>query len=367
MNEIIKDTLHPEKQNDVDIYPKTSLDQVEGYEEDKELLKQEIDNTYAKKTNVENLPLKEGTGKNSIVQKRQRTSGENVTSEAYQQNSVSLGGGTVAGDKNGSPDDYSFAFAANENNEAPARSSSAFGRYNKTYNPGEFVCGNYAEEGNRNPENVLTVGGGTQPDKRHNAFEVRTNHSGGTHFSKAFVGGKQIATEEYVNNNTVHKEGVPYVVYVNEADGKMAVIPYRFQENSIVNPEYTIMFQPMLDGRLFVRYPINEYHAANKGYVDKKTTLYRHEITTTDLQRKLIVINNSNAKITKFTDLINGNYLSMSVKVDNAVTPAVAVNVYYSDNSTITGIQVRYYSDITNTSFGTYLNSNISSDTVTTI
>ena len=63
MNEIIKDTLHPEKQNDVDIYPKTSLDQVVGYDEDKELLKQEISNTYAKKTDIENSPLKEGVGK----------------------------------------------------------------------------------------------------------------------------------------------------------------------------------------------------------------------------------------------------------------------------------------------------------------
>ena len=127
----------------------------------------------------------------------------------------------------------------------------------------------------------------------------------------------------------------------------------------------------MYEGRLYTRYPIDEYHAATKGYVDEKTRLYKHEITTTDLQRKLIVINNSDAKITKFTDLINGNYISISVKIDepgtSVVTPAVAVNVYKGDSSTITGIQVRYYSDIQNMSFGAYLDSKLSSDTVTTV
>ena len=148
-------------------------------------------------------------------------------------------------------------------------------------------------------------------------------------------------------------------------------MPYRFNKQSIINPEYTIMFQPMYEGRLYTRYPIDEYHAATKGYVDEKTRLYRHEITTTDLQRTLVVINNSDAKITKFTDLLNGNYISMSVKIDepgkHVVTPAVAVNVYNGDSSTITGIQVRYYSNITDMTFGTYLDSNLSSDTVTTL
>ena len=38
------------------------------------------------------------------------------------------------------------------------------------------------------------------------------------------------------------------------------------------------MFQPMYEGRLYTRYPIDEYHAATKGYVDEKTRLYKHNI-----------------------------------------------------------------------------------------
>ena len=318
-----------------------------------------------------NLGIMPGRIKYSLCQKRINSKGELVASDAYQKCSVALGGNTVAGDPNGDANAYSFAFAANEENKAIARSSAAFGRGNRTYNPGEFVCGNYAEEGNRSPETVFLVGGGATADKRHNAFEVRTNHSGTANYSKAYIGGKEVATQDYVNYNSVHKEGNSYVVYINEANGKSDVMPYRFQKNSIINPEYTVMFQPMYEGRLFTRYPIDEYHAATKGYVDEKTRLYKHEITTTDLQRKLIVINNSDAKITKFTDLLNGNYISISVKIDepgtHVVTPAVAVNVYNGDSSTVTGIQVRYYSNITDMTFGTYLDSNLSSDTVTTI
>ena len=95
------------------------------------------------------------------------------------------------------------------------------------------------------------------------------------------------------------------------------------------------------------------------------------QITTTDLQRTLVVINNSDAKITKFTDLLNGNYISMSVKVDepgkHVVTPAVAVSTYNGDSSTVLGIQVRYYSNITEMNYGTYIDSKLSSDTVTTL
>lgn len=182
---------------------------------------------------------------------------------------MSVGGDTVAGDKNGSPDDYSFAFAANENNEAIARSSAAFGSYNKTYNPGEFVCGNYSED-NRNAATVFLVGGGVSPERRHNAFEVRTDHSTGVDISRAFVSGKSIATEEYVGNNAVKKMGNSYVLYANEAGGNSTVIPYRFNKTSIEQAEFPLMFQPMTDGRMYTRYPTDEYHAANKGYIDSK-------------------------------------------------------------------------------------------------
>ena len=101
--------------------------------------------------------------------------------------------------------------------------------------------------------------------------------------------------------------------------------------------------------------------------IDSITRIYKHEITTTDLQHPLVIINNSDAKITKFTDLLNGNYISMSVKVDNTVTPAVAVSTYNGDSSTVVGIQVRYYSNITEMNYGTYQDSKLSSDTVTTL
>lgn len=45
-------------------------------------------------------------------------------------------------------------------------------------------------------------------------------------------------------------------------------MPYRFNKQSILDAEYQLMFQPMIDGRFYVRYPTDEYHTANKGYVD---------------------------------------------------------------------------------------------------
>lgn len=160
------------------------------------------------KSKWDDFGLTQGNQKYSIVQKRIKSDGSIVSTEAYQRASISVGGDTVAGDKNGNATDYSFAFAANESNEAIARSSAAFGRYNKTFNPGEFVCGNYSEE-NRSPETVFLVGGGATPDKRHNAFEVRTKHTDEDDISSAFIGGDAVATEEYVNTNAVKKENTP--------------------------------------------------------------------------------------------------------------------------------------------------------------
>ena len=216
--------------------------------------------------------LTQGDQKYSIVQKRIKSDGSIVATSAYQRGSTAFGGNTISGDKSGTATAYSFAFAANEENKAISRSSAAFGRGNRTYNPGEFVCGNYSEEGNRSPQTVFLVGGGSAADRRHNAFEVRTAHDSSDvniHYSKAYIGGKEVATQDYVKYNSVHKEGNSYVVYINEADGKSAVMPYRFNKQSIVDGEYTLMFQPMYNGRLYTRDPEDDYHAANKGYVDK--------------------------------------------------------------------------------------------------
>lgn len=369
-NEIKKETLHPDNNDNVDIYPKTSYDQVEG------------------RPNLEN-----GTGTGSLVQKRLKSDGVTwTTAKAYQGAGAAFGGGTQAGmteeefntyfwdSVNNVPlhggegknylgeildnvgltytKSYSFAFAANENNKAKARSSAAFGRYNTAHNIGEFVCGDYASN-NRNPNTVFAVGTGYSDDRRETGFEVRKD---GT-----FVKGESVASKEWVQNNAIKREGTSYVLYGNQEQGHQVVIPYRFNKQDIVGAAFTLMFQPMMDGRLYTRYPTDEYHTANKGYVDSKTTLYKHEITTTNLMRTLVVINNSDVKITKFTDLLNGNYISMSVKVNDAVTPAIAVNVVRGEtnNTTKVGIQVRYYDDITNQTYASYLDSKLSSDTVT--
>lgn len=49
-NQIVKDTLHPENEKGVDIYPKTSLDQVEGYVEEREDIDKKINDTNEKIT-----------------------------------------------------------------------------------------------------------------------------------------------------------------------------------------------------------------------------------------------------------------------------------------------------------------------------
>nr|DAJ52029.1 MAG TPA: hypothetical protein [Caudoviricetes sp.] len=91
-----------------------------------------------------------------------------------------------------------------------------------------------------------------------------------------------------VQDNTVRKQKVPYIVYTmgTDKDGHTVeeTIPYRFQKNSIINPEYTVMFQPMYNGRLYTRDPEDDYHAANKRYVDNlpfKTLFGNQSITGT--------------------------------------------------------------------------------------
>lgn len=220
------------------------------------------------------LNLENGTGVGSLVQKRLKSDGVTwTTTKAYQGTSTALGGGTQAGmtfeewkndNPTGTQEDYdksySFAFAANEDNKALARGSAAFGRYNTAHNIGEFVCGNYADN-NRDPRTVFAVGTGIDDSRRSTGFEVRTD-------GHCYVHNRAIATEEYVGNRAVTKQGNSYVVYINEADGKSAVMPYRFQKNLIINPEYTVMFQPMYNGRLYTKDPEDDYHTANKRYVD---------------------------------------------------------------------------------------------------
>ena len=100
---------------------------------------------------------------------------------------------------------------------------------------------------------------------------------------------------------------------------------------------------------------------------EKVSKLYRHEITpTTGALFKLIVINNSSTKITKFTDLLGANYVSMYVGTP-ACTPAIALGIIYggSNNTDIVGIKVKCYIDFETTSYIEYLDSNITSESDT--
>ena len=338
------------------------------------------------------LNIENGTGTGSLVQKRLKSDGVTwTTAKAYQGASTALGEGTQAGrteeefnayfwdsvnnvplhggqGKNSLGEildyvgltytkSYSSAFAANENNKAIPKDSAVFGRYNTAYNLGEFVCGNYSDN-NRNPNTVFAVGTGIDDSRRSTGFEVRTD-------GYCYSYNKVIATEEYVSNRAVNKEGTSYVVYINEANGKSTVMPYRFQKQSIVDAEYQVMFQPMLYGRLYTRYPTDEYHVANKGYVDSKTSLYKHRIHATNTIFDLIVISNSSTKITKFTDLVGVNYVSMYVGLP-AGTPAISVErLYHGEglNPDVIGIKVGFHSG--NIVYEQYLDSNLESDTVT--
>ena len=242
------------------------------------------------------LNLENGTGTGSLVQKRLKSDGVTwTTAKAYQGAGAAFGGGTQAGmtedefntyfwdsvnnvplhggqGKNSLGEildnvgltytkSYSFAFAANENNKAIQRASAAFGRYNTAHNIGEFVCGDYASN-NRNPNTVFAVGTGYSDDRRETGFEVRKD---GT-----FVKGEVVASKEWVQNNAVKREGTSYVIYGNQEREHQVVIPYRFNKQDIVGAALPLMFQPMIDGRFYTRYPTDEYHTANKGYVDEK-------------------------------------------------------------------------------------------------
>lgn len=98
-NQIVKETLHPDNDNNIDIYPKTSYDQVEGvpdltqYQKKSELESDIEELGFSKANNLEN-----GTGTGSLVQKRLKSDGVTwTTAKAYQGAGAAFGGGTQAG------------------------------------------------------------------------------------------------------------------------------------------------------------------------------------------------------------------------------------------------------------------------------
>lgn len=263
-------------------------------------------------------------------------------SDTYQRTSFTFGGKCKAGDSDTSKkEEYSFAFAANENNEAIARSSAAFGRYNTAHNIGEFVCGNYADN-NRNPQTVFAVGTGIDDSRRSTGFEVRTD-------GHCYIHGKSIATEEYVGNRAVTKQGNDQVVYINEASGKSTVMPYRFSEKSIEQAEFPLMFQPMVDGRLYTRKPDKDLHAANKKYVDDEWNKFN--LTNGEGQGSLLQKTVSSSG-TPYNNEANGSGavgLGKKVKSNGNATFVIG-----QENEAIAGTSASFTSGSLNVNRGSY-------------
>lgn len=232
-NLIVKETLHPDNDNNIDIYPKTSYDQVEGrpdltqYQKKSELENDIEELGFSKANNLEN-----GTGTGSLVQKTVSSSGTPYVNEASGSGAVALGkdvkskGNTtfVTGQKNEAIADTSASFTSgylninrgsynitggenNANNNSwnlvigknNAVSGGRFGivsgldnvytgpsdyyntaisilgkyLYAQAYqtSDGALLIGQYNRVQN-NQGRLFIVGNGTSPDDRKNAFEV---------------------------------------------------------------------------------------------------------------------------------------------------------------------------------------------------
>ena len=98
---------------------------------------------------------------------------------------------------------------------------------------------------------------------------------------------------------------------------------------------------------------------------EKVSKPYRHKIHATNALFSLIVINNSSAKITKFTSLLGVNYISMYVETPPG-SPVLGVGFTVDSSNNYTGIKVKFYqNDLTTIETIEYLDSNFVSDTVT--
>ena len=156
-NEIVKETLHPDNDNNIDIYPKTSYDQVEG------------------RPNLEN-----GTGIGSLVQKTVSSSGTPYANEASGSGAVALGkdvkskGNTsfVIGQKNIATENASRGFVGGYDNTIDNASTFAFGQGLKNSRERKASFGKWNKD---EYETLFEVGCGTSDRDRHNAFEVRDN------------------------------------------------------------------------------------------------------------------------------------------------------------------------------------------------
>lgn len=156
-NEIVKETLHPDNDNNIDIYPKTSYDQVEG------------------RPNLEN-----GTGIGSLVQKTVSSSGTPYNNEASGSGSVAFGKDTkskgnssfVTGQKNTATENASRGFVGGYDNTIDNASTFAFGQGLKNSRERKASFGQWNKD---EYDTLFEVGCGTSDTDRKNAFEVRDN------------------------------------------------------------------------------------------------------------------------------------------------------------------------------------------------
>ena len=149
-NEIVKETLHPDNNDNIDIYPKTSYDQVEG------------------RPNLEN-----GTGTGSLVQKTVSSSGTPYNNHASGSGAIALGKNTkalgntdfVIGQDNTDNSSGSFVGGSNCNNTG--NYAFVFGRYLKNTQIGAVRLGSY----NKNDDfTAFSIGIG-DVDNRKNGLE----------------------------------------------------------------------------------------------------------------------------------------------------------------------------------------------------
>lgn len=139
-NEIVKETLHPDNNDNIDIYPKTSYDQVEG------------------RPNLEN-----GTGTGSLVQKTVSSSGTPYANEASGSGAVAFGKNTKAlGNADfvigqNSTDNSSGSFVGGSNCNNTGNYAFVFGRYLDNTHLGAVRLGFYNKD---NDYTAFSIGRG---------------------------------------------------------------------------------------------------------------------------------------------------------------------------------------------------------------
>lgn len=156
-NEIVKETLHPDNNDNIDIYPKTSYDQVEGRPD-----------------------LENGTGTGSLKQLTKSSSGVPYQNEASGSGAVAFGKDTkskgntsfVIGQKNIATENAGRGFIGGYDNIIDNASTFAFGQGLKNSRERKATFGQWNKD---EYDTLFEVGCGTSDTDRKNAFEVRNN------------------------------------------------------------------------------------------------------------------------------------------------------------------------------------------------